>query len=132
MTINFHMDDGELTAVTYEPAETNGDHLDKLQDDHDKLGEHLRSMTLTVQESGRRIAEAWEEAREAHTTEPATTQLTPAERQTLSMRMWHPDRHSGYTLEELSTMWEVTKEHIKEIEDSAMRKIAAVAPKSEG
>ena len=129
MTINFHMDNGDLTAVTYEPEATIGDHLDKLKDDHDKLGEHLRSMTLTVRASERRIEEAWEEAQEPHNTD---TRLTAPERHILSLRLWHTDKHEGYTLSEIAFILAKPRERVRELQDSALRKIATVAPKNEG
>ena len=51
--------------------------------------------------------------------------LTAAERQVLSMRMWHPDNHNGYTREELAIMWETELVTIRELESAALIKLAS-------
>ena len=53
------------------------------------------------------------------------TLLTAAERQVLSMRLWHPDQHNGYTREELAIMWETELVTIRELESTALIKLAS-------
>ena len=55
--------------------------------------------------------------------------LTAVERQVLSMRLWHPDLRSGFTLEELSFVFEMSKERVRALQDSALRKLSAAPSK---
>ena len=84
MTITLHMNDGELTNITYEPPEDN--------------------------------------------------RLTAAERHILSLRLWHPDKHSGYTLSEIAFILAMPRERVRELQDSALKKLAAAMtiPTGEG
>ena len=54
-----------------------------------------------------------------------TAQLAADERILIAMRLWHPDSHDGYSLDELAERWCTTRENLLKLQDGALLKLAA-------